>query len=208
MHKLTTAVLALLLSTFTAWAETSPPKPPVVASTGQEVDLLKHLTPERPTVFVFLKQTSTLERDFLDGLHRKFGDRIGFGVVQLKNGDEPVAKQYEVKETPTALVYDRRGRLVTRSSDAAAIEAAVMKAAQVMRIDWAEEGDPRFEEVVRLLGGRRQIPGILRTMSLKPQYVAYINDLSRVAHFSDGFLNRRTKEMIATYVSALNRCKY
>jgi hypothetical protein len=35
-----------------------------------------------------------------------------------------------------------------------------------------------------------------------------INKLSRQAHFSDGYLDRRTKEMIATYVSAINKCKY
>jgi len=29
-----------------------------------------------------------------------------------------------------------------------------------------------------------------------------------VAHFRDGFLTRRQKEMIATYASALNQCAY
>jgi hypothetical protein len=208
MFKLLILSFVLLVFALPTLAMQSPQRLLDVVSTGQEVDLLKHLSPERPTVFVFLKPTSTLERDFLESLRRKAGDRIGFGVVQLKSGDEPVAKQYEVKETPTALVYDRRGRLITRSSDAAAIEAAVLKAAQVMRIDWVEEGDPRFDEVVRMLGGRRQIPGILRTMSFKPEFMAHIMDLSGKAHFSDGFLKRRTKEMIATYVSALNQCKY
>jgi hypothetical protein len=205
MIKLIIVIFVLLFLALPASAQSQ--KPPKIVSSGEEVDLLKHLMSERPTVFVFLKPTSTLERDFMENLRRKAEGKIGFGVVQLKSGDEPVAKQYEVKETPTALVYDRRGRLVTRSSDAAAIEAAVLKAAQVMRIDWVEDTDPRMEEVMRLLGGRRP-PGILRTMSFKPQYMAYINDLSRIAHFSDGFLKRRTKEMIATYVSALNQCKY
>jgi hypothetical protein len=206
MIKLIIVIFVLLFLALPTFAQSQ--KPPKIVSSGEEVDLLKHLMPERPTVFVFTKQTSTLERDFVENLHRKAEGRIGFGVVQLKSGDEPVAKQYEVKETPTALVYDRRGRLVTCSSEAAAIDAAVLKAVQVMRIDWVEEGDPRFDEAVRMLGGRRQIPGILRTMSFKPQYMASIMELSSVAHFSDGFLKRRAKEMIATYVSALNQCKY
>jgi hypothetical protein len=31
---------------------------------------------------------------------------------------------------------------------------------------------------------------------------------SNGVHFSDGHLDRRTKEMIATFVSGLNRCPY
>jgi hypothetical protein len=77
----------------------------------------------------------------------------------------------------------------------------------VVRIDWAADDDPRMAEVERLLG-RRPAGGILRTMSLQPQWLAYINDLSRRAHFADAALDRRTKEMIATYVSGLNDCRY
>jgi hypothetical protein len=190
----------------------APPAPampePVTISTGPEVKLSSRLTPERPTVFVFLKRTSTLERAFLDDLRRKCGEKITFGVIWLASGEEPIARQYQVSATPTALVYDRRGRLVARSSEASEIETATRKAAQVMRIDWAEDGDARLAEVSRLLGGRRPAPGILRTMSLRPEYLASIHEVSQKAHFADGFLKRRTKEMIATYVSSLNRCKY
>ena len=59
-----------------------------------------------------------------------------------------------------------------------------------------------------MLGGRRPVPGILRTMSLQPEYMALISATAQKAHFTDGFLKRRTKEMIATYVSSLNHCKY
>jgi len=180
---------------------------------GKEVDLTKFLTPERPTVFVFFKPSSVLERDFLDELrHKAKGVRLR--TVPLQSGAEAAAQQHEVTQTPAAIVYDRRGRVVTRSSDPAAIVAAVEKAAQVMRIDWVEQGDPRVEEIGKLMGRpvrpgmAPMLPGILRTMSLKPEYLAAINELSQRAHFSDGFIDRRTKEMIATYVSALNKCKY
>lgn len=51
------------------------------------------------------------------------------------------------------------------------------------------------------------VPDILRTMSLRPDFLAAINAASQL-HFSDGALNRAEHEMIASYVSALNRCRY
>ncbi len=181
--------------------------PPDVISTGGPVELTRRLVPEKPTIFVFLKPSSSLERAFLAQLQSSAKGKVGFGIVQLRTGAEPVATQYSIQETPTALVYDRRGRLVTRSSDPAEIHAAVQKAAQVMRIDWAEEGTPAFVEAEKAIG-RKLTAGILRTMSLRPEYLAYIDGVANIAHFRDGFLKRRVKEMIATYVSALNKCKY
>jgi hypothetical protein len=51
------------------------------------------------------------------------------------------------------------------------------------------------------------VPDILRTMSLRPDFLAAIDAASRM-HFSDGALTRAQHEMIASYVSALNRCRY
>jgi len=51
------------------------------------------------------------------------------------------------------------------------------------------------------------VPEILRTMSLRPDFLAAIDQASRL-HFSDGALSRAEHEMIASYVSALNRCRY
>jgi len=51
------------------------------------------------------------------------------------------------------------------------------------------------------------VPEILRTMSLRPDFLKAINDASRL-HFTDGALSRAQHEMIASYVSALNRCRY
>lgn len=185
----------------------APQKDAPVVSKGKVVNLTDRLVPEKPTLFIFLKPGSTLERDFLESLRKEAGEKVGVRVIELKTGSEPIAAEYEVKETPTALVYDRRGRLVTRSSDAKEIQAALKKAAGVMRLDWAEEGDANFEASVKALG-RSPGTGILRTMTLQPEYLKYINDLSLKAHFSDGYLPRRVKEMIATYVSELNGCKY
>jgi hypothetical protein len=51
------------------------------------------------------------------------------------------------------------------------------------------------------------VPDILRTMSHRPDFLAAIDAASRM-HFSDGALTRAQHEMIASYVSALNRCRY
>ena len=176
-------------------------------STGAEVALKNHLTPEAPTVFVFYRPGSGMEKDFLKSLRESAQGRVGFRLIELKSGDEPAARQYQVTETPTALVYDRRGRMLTRSSESAAIQAAVTKAAQIMRIDWAADDSPEFAAAEKAMGHPLRA-GILKTMSLKPDYLYHIDAVANVAHFKDGFLPRRTKEMIATYVSALNKCKY
>lgn len=51
------------------------------------------------------------------------------------------------------------------------------------------------------------VPEILRTMSLRPDFLAAVDAASRL-HFTDGALSRAQHEMIASYVSALNRCRY
>ena len=53
----------------------------------------------------------------------------------------------------------------------------------------------------------RVVPEILRTMSLRPDFLAAIDEASRL-HFTDGALTRAQHEMIASYVSALNKCRY
>lgn len=179
----------------------------VVISSGKTVTLTDFLTPEKPTLFIFYKPSSSLERDFVKNLQTQANGNVGIQRVELKTGSEPITKKYAVTETPTALVYDRRGRLLAQSSQSEEIIAALKKAAGVMRLDWAEEGDANFVASVKGMG-RLPGTGILRTMTLQPEYLRLINELSLKAHFSDGHLNRRTKEMIATYVSALNRCKY
>jgi hypothetical protein len=82
------------------------------------------------------------------------------------------------------------------------------------RIRWVDEPDAKGE-IAQAYGawlaanpGRPQIPGILKCLSLRPDLFRGIVALSNTVHFSDGHLTRRLKEMIATYVSSLNRCPY
>lgn len=44
-------------------------------------------------------------------------------------------------------------------------------------------------------------------MSLRPDFLAAVNQMGRL-HFTDGALTRAQHEMIASYVSVLNRCHF
>jgi hypothetical protein len=186
---------------------------PVTLLPPDAPSLTRHLEPQRPTLFLFLRRGDRKQQDLLAALCREAGEKAAVRVAYVRSGSEPLARRYQVTAFPTGIVYDRRGRVVARSGEMPVLAAAVQKAATVMRIDWAEEGDPRLDEVIRIRGGvrpegKRVVPGIMRTMSLKPEYMEFVHKLAQKAHFADGFIDRRTKEMIATYVSALNKCKY
>lgn len=80
------------------------------------------------------------------------------------------------------------------------------------RIRWIEDAEatgPLAELFARLgaTSASGQTPAILRTMSLRPDFLMAIAQASRL-HFSDGALTRAQHEMIASYVSALTRCHY
>ena len=55
---------------------------------------------------------------------------------------------------------------------------------------------------------RDRIPSILKCFSSRPDLLNAVVDLAYPLHFQEGHLSRRIKEMIATYVSALNQCPY
>ncbi len=81
------------------------------------------------------------------------------------------------------------------------------------RIRWVEEAEATGEaaevygEYLRSTG-RDYVPQILKCFSQRPDFLRQVSEFSRTVHFSEGHLSRRVKEMIATYVSGLNRCPY
>ena len=80
----------------------------------------------------------------------------------------------------------------------------------VPRIAWVEEEDAEGELAAlyaELREGLPGVPAILRTMSARPDLLAAIKQ-AMTMHFTDGALSRAHHEMIASYVSALNRCHY
>jgi hypothetical protein len=81
------------------------------------------------------------------------------------------------------------------------------------RIRWVEENEATGElaEIYQAYldrTGRPRVAGILKCFSPRPDFLRDVIQFSDHIHFSEGHLNRRTKEMIATYVSGLNRCPY
>ena len=56
--------------------------------------------------------------------------------------------------------------------------------------------------------GRKEVPGIIKCFGARPDFLKQVVDFSNKVHFSEGHLIRRHKEMIASYVSFLNRCPY
>lgn len=81
-------------------------------------------------------------------------------------------------------------------------------------IRWIEEGDATgdlgdFIQKWRAANLQRdKFPDILHCFSARPDVLKQISELSYSLHFSNGHLDRRTKEMIATLVSGINHCPY
>lgn len=81
-------------------------------------------------------------------------------------------------------------------------------------IHWTEDEDAAGElaDVYRAYKEanphRPRMPEILKCFSARPDFLQQVIDFSFGVHFSPGHLDRRTKEMIASLVSALNQCPY
>lgn len=81
-------------------------------------------------------------------------------------------------------------------------------------IRWIEDGEAEgelaelYRQYLDANPHKDQMPGILKCFSLRPDFLRRVMQFSNEVHFSDGHLTRRTKEMIASYVSALNQCPY
>ena len=182
-----------------------------VISKGQRFEIKKALKEEGTTVLLFVQDTSAMERQFLADLELALPDtkKLALNVVRLKDTAAPAAQQYMVKSTPTAIVFDRFGREIGRSAQPDEIKAAIRKGLLMARIKWIDEDDPKAPEVYGAPPEalKHGIPGIVKTMTLRPDAFKMFNMMSTM-HFTDGFLKRREHEMIAAYVSSLNKCKF
>lgn len=72
----------------------------------------------------------------------------------------------------------------------------------------AEGATAEAYEFWRKGSGRQQVPGIIKCFGARPDFLRQMVEFSNTIHFSEGHLQRRHKEMIASYVSYLNRCPY
>lgn len=81
------------------------------------------------------------------------------------------------------------------------------------RIGWVEDSEASGEigEIfadIRRSHPTGEVPSIMRTMSLRPDFLVAIRQAVNSLHFREGALTRAQHEMIASYVSALNKCRY
>ena len=92
-------------------------------------------------------------------------------------------------------------------------DTAVAKQKVPRKIGFIEDADATGEVAAvydewRAHSGRQQMPGILKGFSHRPDFLRQVMAFSNTVHFSEGHLDRKTKEAIASYVSYLNRCPY
>ena len=134
---------------------------------------------------------------------------VDLGGTKLLAG--AVGADLSVIHRTNRLVYGlSQDELVQMIADAVdEIRAAVRKGQLMGRIKWVDEDDPKAAEVYGRPAEaiKRGLPGIVKTMALRPEAYKMFNIISEI-HFSDGFLKRREHEMIAAYVSSLNKCKF
>ncbi|HLK61280.1 MAG TPA: hypothetical protein VKU00_32320 [Chthonomonadaceae bacterium] len=182
-----------------------------VVSRGARFEVKTILKEESTTIVLFLQDTSVIEQQFLTDLEKQMpkSEKVVLDLVRLKDLSAPAAQQYKIQATPTAVIYDRFGREIARTSQPEEIQAAVRKGQLMARIQWIDEDDPRAPNVYGAPPEalKRGLPGIVKTMALRPEAFKMFNIMSEM-HFSDGFLKRREHEMIAAYVSSLNKCKF
>jgi len=169
---------------------------------------------EQPECLLFQSKASSVERDFVSALPRK-----GVQVVLVASLDAAEARQFHVAETPTLIRVGPALKEQRRFVGAKAISSELIRtkpapittcqASHGPRLRWVEESDRRAPRVYRRFsGGRETVPDIFKTMSLRPELMEKVLDLSEQGHFSNGFLDRLTKERLATVVSSFNRSQY
>jgi uncharacterized peroxidase-related enzyme len=133
--------------------------------------------------------------------------------VRVLDPDSTEGRRYGIQETPALVVLDESGKETSRKVGPADVSAALesqhagCRARRSHLLRWVEETDPRAGRVYRRFE-RGEVPDIFKAMSLRPDLMEKVHDLSEKGHFSNGYLDQRTKERIATLVSALNRSPY
>ena len=164
---------------------------------------------EQPTIFILGKIVTPADKALLEGVQRAGKSK----VVTVKQLEVTPALRAALKLSETdavAVVLDRRGREVGRSSDLKKVIEFGKNALQIGRIDWAMEGTPTGDLAKRLTGAPsvNLLPSIMRAMSYNPEAMMGMIEMANMMHFRPGALPVKTKELIATFVSSLNQCHY
>lgn len=167
----------------------------------------------QPECLLFQSKASSVEREFAATLPRK-----GLQVVLLSSLEAAEARQFHIAETPTLVRVGPQFEEKSRVVGAKAITVELRRNTTIPtacerphrpHLRWIEESDRRAATVYRRFGhGRETVPDIFKTMSLRPELMEKVLDLSEQGHFSDGYLDHLTKERLATVVSSFNRSPY
>ncbi len=81
-------------------------------------------------------------------------------------------------------------------------------------IEWVEEDEARgelhdvYQSWLAANPDRSSVPDILKCFSQRPDILSSMLAVTYPLQFTDGHLDRRAKEAIATYVSGVNQCDY
>src|SRR5579871_3383033 len=153
-----------------------------VASKGERFEVKTVLKAEGTTVVLFYQDTSVIEQQFLTELQKQLPDdkKVALTLVRLKDTSAPAAQQYKIEATPTAIIYDRFGRELARTSQPEEIRAAVRKGQLMGRLKWIDEDDPKAPEFYGAPAAaiKHGIPGIMKTMTLRPDAFKMFNMIS------------------------------
>lgn len=140
------------------------------------------------------------------------GDPAGEALLaqardEARKDGKTVVRAIDTQDGPPEVrVYDRHGRLVGKGGTWEEAAPYLAKALKTPRIRWVDTDDPEAEKTYGAKDA--MVADIGKTMSLRPELLKGIMRVANQAHFSKGFLDVKTKEMIASYVSALNACRY
>ena len=79
---------------------------------------------------------------------------------------------------------------------------------RIIEEDEARDDTAAAYQYFRDTTGRQNVPGILKCFGANPAAARQMVDMGSAVLFNDGYLSRRQKEMIATYISGINACPY
>ncbi len=72
-----------------------------------------------------------------------------------------------------------------------------------------EEASGRLAEIyAQIRKGFPVVPNVMKALSLKPELLGHLRQVAMSTTFGGSRLTRTQEEMIATVVSAINRCHY
>lgn len=127
-------------------------------------------------------------------------------MLQQKLENMRLSKSYKERKSPV----NGSGKRIMKTSEE---PIPIFQQKVERKIGFIEDADATGEvakvyDEWRAHSGRQNMPGILKCFSHRPDFLRQVMDFSNTVHFSQGHLDRRTKEAIASYVSYLNRCPY